>query len=196
MKILLIVIPLIGAGSAWLITTLLFKMMFWPCEPVKLPFGIVVRGLLPQKRDELSAGIREIVETEFQVAITGESRFGTDILERLTDTIAIAAREHVYQRTPVFVPRAVKIKVVELVEDFIRREMPGYAHSLTESMQSQDFRNDICSWAQAKIDSYDLAELEYRLNRSRQVFYVKAATVAIGVVSGLLQLSVIWAASG
>ena len=195
MKMFLLIIPLIGAVTAWLITTLLFKMLFWPQESAKLPFGVVIRGLLPQKRDELAAGVKEVVETQLRFAIAGEGELGSDILERLTDTIASAARKHVYQRTPTLVPRAIKIKVADLVEDFIRKEMPGYASSLTENMQRHDFVAEICSWAQTKIDSYDLTELELRLNSSREVFYIKTGAVAIGFVSGLLQLLVVWAVS-
>jgi uncharacterized membrane protein YheB (UPF0754 family) len=192
-EILLLVIPLIGAINSWLITTLLFKMLFWPREPVKLPFGIVVRGLLPQQRDELAAGVKEIVETQLRFAVAGEGQFGPDILERLIDTAAFAAREHVYQRTPVLIPKAVKIKVADMVEDFIRKEMPGYAQSLTEGNKSRDFTADICSWVQDKINSYDLTELEFRLNRSSQIFYLKAGAVIMGTFSGVFQLLIIWA---
>lgn len=191
MKFLLIVIPLIGAVNAWLIITLLIKILFWPREQIKLPFGIEIRGLFPQKRKELASGVREIVETQLQFAVTGEAGLNSDILARLTDSVAFAARDHVYQRTPVLVPKALKIKVADLVEDFIRKEMPGYAHSLTESLQTQDFTADICVWVQGKIDSYDLNELEHSLNRSRQVFYLKAGAVTIGGISGLLQLLII-----
>lgn len=195
MKILFILIPLIGAATGWLIISILIKMLFWPEDPVKLPFGIVVRGLLPQKRDELSAGVREIIETQLGVAVAGEGRLGPDILERLTDAVASAAREHVYQRTPALVPRSIKIKVADLVEDFIRKEMPGYAYSLTESIQSQDLTAEISSWVQGKIDSYDLTEFEFRLKGSSQIFYLKAGAVTVGVISGLLQLLIIWAVS-
>ena len=195
LKMFLILIPIIGAFTAWLITKLLFKMLFWPIRPVELPFGIVVRGMLPQKRDELAAGVKEVVENQLRFAAAGEGGLGSDISERLTDTVASAAREHVYQRTPGLVPRTIKIKVADLVEDFIRKEMPGYASSLTENMQKHDFAADISSWAQARIDSYDLAELELRLNSSREIFYIKAGAVTIGFISGLLQLLVVWAVS-
>ncbi|MDT3701189.1 MAG: hypothetical protein RO469_17450 [Thermincola sp.] len=191
MEILLIVVPVIGALNAWLITTLFFKMLFWPQEPVKLPFGIVLRGLLPQKRDELAAGIGEIVETQLRVAVIGEQGLNPDIVERLTQTTASAAREHVCQRTPALIPKAVKLKVAELVENFIRAEMPSYALTLAEGMQKQDFSEDICSWAQCKINSYDLIKLEHTINSTKQVFYLKTGAAVIGFVLGLVQLAIV-----
>lgn len=193
MKTPLILIPLIGAAAGWLITTFLVKLLFWPPVQMRLPFGIVIRGLLPLKRDELKAGVREMVETQMLLAVAGETGLASDIMDRLTNTAAVAAREHVYQRTPAIIPNAVKTKVAALVEDFIRKELPKYADSLAKSKQQQDLAGQISRWIEVQIDSYDLTGLEYRLNRSRELLHLKAGAALLGFLAGLLQLLVVWA---
>lgn len=193
MKMLLILIPVIGAAAGWLIITFLIKLVFWPPAQVRLPFGLVIKGLLPQKRDELKASVREIVETQMLLAVSGESGLGSDIMDKLTDTAALAARDHVYHRTPAIIPGAVKTRVADLVEDFIRKEMPKYADSVTGNKQKQDITGEISRWIEGKIDSYDLTGLEHKLKSSREFIYMKSGAVAIGLLAGLLQLLIFWA---
>ncbi len=193
MKISLFLVPLIGAATGWLIIAAAVKILFRPVNPAKLPFNLSFQGLVPRKRAELAAGVREIIETQLLCAVTDDDGAAPEILNNLTDTVVEAAREHVDRKIPGVIPRAVTNKIAGVVEDILRREIPRFVDNFTESVRSgRGSGPDLCRCAEAAIRGYDLGVFERKVTGSREVFLLKTGAALAGFVSGFLQLLVVW----
>lgn len=190
MKLLLLLIPPIGAAAGWAIISILIKIIFWPPEPTKILFtNRLFQGLLPHKRIELAKGIGEIIETNLLSAVTAEAGVAPEIIDNLTDTAVKAARERLDKKIPALVPKGIKHRIAGVVEDIIRREIPAFVDTLADNMRcDRDGGADLCRWAEEKIQDYDLSQLETTITGAKETFYLKAGAAAIGFASGLLQL--------
>ncbi len=194
MKILLLLIPVIGAITGWIITAIPLKLLFWPPFPAKIPFiNRHFQGLVSQKQGELAAGIRELIETQLHCAATGEPGAAHDLLHKLTGTVIKAVEEHLDKKLPALIPRSIKQKIIGVVAEIIRKETPAFAGYLADSMRNgENCEIDFCRWAEDKIRNYDLSELATRISRSREIACLKTGAAAIGFISGLLQLMIVF----
>ena len=193
MKLLVFLLPFIGALTGWFIVAAMLKLLFWPGQPVKLAFGPIVQGLIPKKREQLAAGIGEIMQSQIQSAVAGKSDVAPDILDRLTETAAEAVRERVYDRIPSVDPKAIRLKIASLVEDIVKKEIPGFVTVLADNMESESGRN-LSQWIAQALREYDLGEAEGKMLRSPETFYLKAGAAAVGILSGTVQLLVVYLA--
>jgi len=192
-KLLVFLLPLIGALSGWFIVAALLKLLFWPGQPVKLAFGPTVQGFIPKKREQLAAGVGEIIQGQIQSAVSGKSDMAPDILDRLTETAAEAVRERVYDRIPPVVPKTIRLKIASLVEDIVKKEIPGFVTALAANMQSESGLN-LSRWAAQALREYDLREAEGKILRSPETLYLKAGAAAVGLLAGTVQLLVVYLA--
>lgn len=193
MKTLFFLLPLIGALTGWVIITVSLKILFWPRNPARTPFNFTFQGVLPKKQVELAEGIGEIVKTQIRFAVTDDSGVAPEILERLTGVVVDAARERLNDRIPALVPKGIKYKIAGIVEDIIRREIPGFVDTLADQMRNEkESETDICRWAEERIREYDLSELETKISSAGETRGLKLGAAAIGFISGLIQLFVVW----
>lgn len=193
MKTLFFLLPLIGALTGWVIITVSLKILFWPRNPARTPFNFTFQGVLPKKQVELAEGIGEIVKTQIRFAVTDDSGVAPEILERLTGVVVDAARERLNDRIPALVPKGIKYKIAGIVEDIIRREIPGFVDTLADHMRNEkECESDICRWAEERIREYDLSELETKISSAGETRGLKLGAAAIGFISGLIQLFVVW----
>ncbi len=196
MKFLVIFIPLIGAATGWLIITFSQMTLFWPVTPRRIPYtNLGFQGLLPQKQAALAATVGEMIEIQLRSAVTAEAGMAPDILSSLTCTVVDAVRERLDKRIPPLVPKGIKQKIIDMVEDNIRKEIPVVIETVADNFRSgQSCGNDLCCWIEEKIRRYDLSELEARIARSREIILLKVGAALIGFVSGIVQLLVVWLA--
>ena len=196
MEYILILIPVIGGVSGWLTAALALKILFRPADPVKLPFtGMHIRGLLPGKQEYLAAGIREIIQTQLQLAVTEDSGPAYEVRANLSNTIVVSIKEHIQNKIPLLVPRGVRQKIIDTIEDIVRKEIAGFLDELVYSVRrDRGAGSDLCRFLEEKIRCYDLADLETRVNKLPEIFYLKIGAALIGVAAGLLQMLVAVAA--
>ncbi len=196
MKILVIFIPLIGAATGWLIITFSLMTLFWPATPRRIPYtNLGIQGLLPQKQATLAVGIGEMIEIQLRSAVTAESGMAPEILNSLTGTVVEAVRERLDKRIPSLVPKGIKQKIIDIVEENIRKEIPVVIETVAENFRNrQSCGIDLCRWVEDKIRRYDLSELEARISHSREIILLKAGAALIGFLSGIVQLLVVWLA--
>lgn len=190
MKALLLLIPVIGGITGWVIVSGVLKLLFWPRRPTKI-LNISLCGLLPQKQADLAAGVRQMVETGIKSAVTAESGMAPELLDNLIEMVVTAAREHLEGRIPALVPGGIRRKITAIVEDIIRREIPVFVHTFGgQVQQGGSSGSDLCCLVEEGIKQYDLSELERKLFSSREILWIKIAAAAVGLFSGLLQLLV------
>ena len=194
MKTAFFLIPLAGGITGWIIVACVLATLFKPRQPVKLPFTKTPwQGLIPQKKHQLASDIREIVEVRLLCVVTEEFGIAPEILNRVTDSVVETARERVEQRIPAILPRVVKEKIKGTVEEIIRKEVPRFIDTIIDNIRNQgECGESLCMLLENKIREYDLDKLEASFARSREAFLLKAGGAAIGLVSGLLQLFIIW----
>ncbi|MBU7007125.1 hypothetical protein [Phosphitispora fastidiosa] len=192
MEYILILIPVIGGISGWFTAALALKVLFRPADPMKLPFTDThIRGLLPGKQEHLAAGVREIIQTQLQLAVTEDSGPAYEVRANLSNTIVVSIKEHIQHKIPFLVPRGVRQKIIDTIEDIVRKEIAGFLDELVYSVrQDRGAGSDLCRFIEEKIRCYDLADLETRVKKLPEIFYLKIAAALIGVAAGLLQILV------
>jgi len=189
---LILLIPVIGGMTGWLIMSLVIRIIFRPALPVKMPFiNLRVRGLLPGKQEYLAETLREVVKTQLELAATGDASLAADVRTNLTDTVVGTIREHIRNRLPFLVPRGVRQKISDTIEEIVRKEITDFFDDFV-----YDFRKDrgaaseFCRFIEQKIRNYDLADLEKKIKETPHFFYLKGGAALIGLCSGMLQLLV------
>jgi hypothetical protein len=194
MKTLVFLLPLIGGFTGWLTTYIILKLLFWPTQPMQLPFlQSTVQGLIPQKRNELAGNIKLVIETQVMSAVTNETGIAPEILKNFTDTVVKTARERVSKRLPGILPGGIKEKITRVVEDIIRREIPLFVENLADNLSHQkESGPDFCCWAEETIITYDLKGLEVKIMKSDEVRLVKTAAIIMGILSGAVQALLVW----
>ncbi|PKM80815.1 MAG: hypothetical protein CVU89_11755 [Firmicutes bacterium HGW-Firmicutes-14] len=192
MKALLIIVPLIGAFTGWFIIRLALALLFRPYNVVNIPvIGVEVQGLLPRKKSQLAEEVTQIVETQLQLAASDKPGFAAEIRDSLTCSVLEAAEEHLEDKIPSLVPAAIKKRIINLVEDIIRKEIPGFLNNLANNM-GNDGENECLGLLEDRIRGYNLRELEEKINKSRGILYIKTCAALVGFFSGLVQLGVVW----
>lgn len=196
MKMLIYLVPVIGAASGWLIVSLAVQLLFRPVNPVRLPvLGVLVQGVLPKKRQELAAVIGEIIQTQLQLAVTGHNQAAEGLRGRLTTAVVSSVGDHLEGRIPLLIPARIRNAIVGSIEEIIRREIPRFFDTFAENVVSPDGAGGhLERAAQEKINTFDLDELFYRVNRSKELLILKSSAAFVGFASGVLQLFVVWAA--
>jgi hypothetical protein len=192
MKLLLLLVPVIGAVTGWVIVTIFLKVLFWPSLPTRVPWtNYSFQGIIPKKRDELAAGLREMITAWLQSA-AGESGMAPDLLHNLVEAVEEAARERLEEKIPVLVPRPIKEGIIRTIEDLLRREIPAFVETLADNLRSGQVAGiDLCRWAEDYVRGYDLSVLAARLSRSREIVLLKTGAAALGLGFGFLQLLVV-----
>lgn len=190
MKLSLIVIPFIGGFSGWLIITTALKLMFRPDKPVKIPWGnTYLQGLIPRKKAELAAGIREMIQTQLLHAVTKDSGLAPDIFSKLTDTVAQGIKNRTEQKIPGFLPGAVRERISGAVEDIVRKEAPAFIEAVLDKIRDQgDQEQDFCRMLEDKIQAVDLYKIEESVKKSPEILILKTGAVVVGVAMGFVQL--------
>ncbi len=193
MKLLLLLVPVIGAVTGWVILTIFLKVLFWPPLPTRIPWtNYSFQGIVPKKRDELAAGLREMITTWLQSAAGGESGLAPGLLHNLVEAVEEAARERLEEKIPVLVPRPVKEGIIRAIKELLRREIPAFVETLADNLKSGQVAGiDLCRWAEDYVRAYDLSELAARLSRSREIVLLKTGAAALGFGFGFLQLLVV-----
>ncbi|WP_418790272.1 hypothetical protein [Phosphitispora sp. TUW77] len=196
MKVILILIPIIGGISGWFSVALALKILFWPPNPIKLPYtDKYIRGLLLEKQEHLAAGIREIIQTQLQLAVTEDEGLAYEVKKNLINTVVDSVKEHIQHKIPFLVPKGVKLKIVDTVEEIIRKEIAGFLDELVYNVRKDKGPGfEICRFIEEKIRCYNLNGLETRINKLPEIRYLKTGAALIGVISGLLQMLVAIAA--
>lgn len=190
MKLSLMVIPVLGGLTGWLMITTALKLMFRPYNPVKAPWSeTYFQGMIPRKKAELAEGIREIIQTQLLYAVTKDSGLAPDIFNKLTDTVAYGIKKRTEQKIPGFLPGAVRERISGVVEDIVRKEAPGLIEAVidtirNESKQEQDF----CRILEEKILAVDLCKIENIIEKSPEILILKISATVIGLTVGTFQL--------
>ncbi len=192
MEPILILIPVIGGFSGWFSAGLALKVLFRPVHPVRIPLtDRYIRGLLPGKQEHFAAGIREIIQTQLQLAATEDSGPAYEVRTNLSNTVIASIKEHIQNKIPFLVPRGVRQKIIDTVTDIVRKEIAGFLDELVYSVRrDRGAGAELCRFIEEKIRNYDLAELEQKIKKTRQIYYLKGGAALIGIISGFLQLLV------
>lgn len=192
MKPIMLLIPVIGAITGWLIIVTVLKVLFKPVVPVKIPMSKnYFQGLIPRKQVMLASGIKEIIETQLLSAVTRETGIAPELLNGLSVSIARGVKERTLKKIPGLIPGAVKEKIAGTVEDIVIREVPGLIDAVLDNLRSdQGQSTNFCALIEEKIKTYDVIKLEQDLVCSREVFYVKIVAAVIGFISGMIQIGV------
>ncbi len=183
---------LVGAMIGWLTNVLAIKMLFRPINPIKLPLiPIVIQGLIPKRRSEISKSIGEIVEREFVSMHDIMSRLMTE--ENKSEAITIIKEKilkAVEYKIPVLIPSTFRYKMISYLEEQIQKEAPMILESTIDSVSGKAMEQiNIKKMVEGKIDDFELEKLEEIILSvsAKELKHIEWLGGVLGAVIGLVQ---------
>lgn len=184
-----IVIPLLGAFIGWITNVLAIRMLFRPRRPFRFFFW-TWQGLIPKRRAEIAASLAKVIDKDLLPPEEILSRLKTPVLEERVMALAgELVRRRVVERLPSFVPLSWKQAFSQVVEEAIRREVPGFLERLQEEFLSAETEFSLGKMVADKLNSLDLEQAEELVIAvaSRELRYIEILGGVLGLVIGVVQ---------
>jgi len=186
--------PFIGALIGWLTNSLAIRFLFWPYQPVKIPFTPwSLQGAIPKRQQELAATIGKVFEKELlssrdliEEMTTAEMR--AEIMEMLS----VSVKNRIEERLPRFLP--LREVIAGAVNEAVWRESLEVQEELEEGLKTVLGKLNLAQLLENKIQALDVAGLEKLvLSVARREFkYIEALGAVLGFFIGLFQLGLAW----
>jgi len=187
-----LIIPVIGAFIGWITNVLAIRLIFWPYEPVRIPVvNWHLCGVIPKRRGEIAANIGHVVEKElFSVEDFVAFLEKNEIKDKLFSSALEAARNTFTDRLPRFVPGYIKDILANILEDYLKKELPSLLDQLSTEIGDEMRRQiDLGKIIEDRINSFDLRELEDLIVQvsSGELKHIEIMGGFLGFMIGLIQ---------
>ena len=187
-----IFVPLVGAFIGWITNLLAIALLFHPRRPWRLPGGIVLQGLLPKRRDELTRTVAATVERQLLSSQDIAERFCTPGLKgEIVDSVAEAVAERLKSRLPHFLPPAAAGAIVNYVSEITRREAACYVDRSLDRLAArvkEDLR--LSEMVEGRLEAFSLDDMEKLIYSvaARELKHIEVLGGVLGLLIGLLQV--------
>lgn len=188
----LMILALVGAAIGWFTNVLAIKLIFRPFHPIRIPIlNLTFQGLIPKRKPELAKSIGEIVESEL-ISIE-------EIIDRFIESenksemifgIKRKIKKIAEQKLPAIIPSAIKMMLLDYIDDIIDREAEGAITELTEKMvHKATGQIKISQIIEEKINRFEIEKLESIILTiaQKELKHIEMLGGVIGFVIGLLQ---------
>lgn len=186
------ILALVGAAIGWFTNVLAIKLIFRPFNPIRIPIlNLTFQGLIPKRKPELAKSIGEIVESEL-ISIE-------EIIDRFIESenksemifgIKRKIKKIAEQKLPAIIPSAIKMMLLDYIDDIIDREAEGAITELTEKMvHKATGQIKISQIIEEKINRFEIEKLESIILTiaQKELKHIEMLGGVIGFVIGLLQ---------
>ncbi|WZL74492.1 DUF445 family protein [Clostridiaceae bacterium 35-E11] len=188
----LLILATVGTIIGWITNVLAIKFIFRPLEPINIPvFGVKIQGLIPKRKAEIAKSVGEIVEGELvsmeeiiDKMIEGENK------SEMIFAIKTKIKGIVEQKLPQIMPSAIKMMILDYIEQVIDSEGENAIIELTEKMvHKATSKIKISEIIEDKINNFELAKLEEIIIAiaKKELKHIEILGGIIGCVIGLLQ---------
>jgi len=182
--------PLVGAAIGWFTNYLAIRMLFRPQKQVRL-LGMTLQGVVPRRRQEIAARVAETVEREL-VSHDDIRDVLLDInyQQALRHRIEGHVRDYLDEKiagTPKVVRALIGDGLVDKLArgaaDEVMERMPALLDGAASELES---RFDIRSLIQAKIDGFDLDQIEALVQElaRKELRFIEVLGGIVGFVVG------------
>ncbi len=197
MLLKLLILAAIGGVIGWMTNVIAIKLLFRPINPIKLPFlPIVIQGLIPKRKEDISRSIGEIVDEELisieqiidhLIEETDKQQVIGMIKERV---LAIAS-----EKMPSLIPSMFKSAIIANIGELIEQNGEAIIVEMTEKLSHKAMDSiDVAKMVEDKLNTYDFEKLEEMTLKIAKT-ELKAIEVLggiigffIGIIQGLIVL--------
>jgi len=196
MLLKLLILALIGGFIGWVTNLIAVKMLFRPMNPVRLPFGLKLQGLLPARRKDLAVSIGKVIENKL---LKPDDILGSLVQEKdithLKDSIVTNVVNILKDKLPAFLHGFTDKTIKKQLDAFMAKDGDRYIHEMINNMIAHANENlAISDMVIHKIDALDLTSFENIVvsvvnKELRFIEYIGAVLgFVIGIVQGLVML--------
>lgn len=188
--------PGLGGAIGWITNYIAIKFLFWPRKPMRIG-GLVLQGVIPKRRKDLSRAVGEIVTTELlsreQIAAALNA---PEIRAGMANLAGQAAGDRVAAYPLLLpLPRGVRQSIGEFVAGTVAKEvqemLAGSGPELAEKILSSV---NLAGLVEEKLDAMDWDYME-RIVYSvagRELKVIEVLGGVLGALVGLVQALVVY----
>ena len=191
MLVKLLILALIGGFIGWVTNLIAVKMLFRPMNPVRLPFGLKLQGLLPARRKDLAVSIGKVIENKL---LKPDEILGSLVQEKdiahLKDSIVSNVVKILKDKLPAFLHGFTDKTIKKQLEAFMSKDGDRYIHDMINNMVAHATENlAISDMVVDKIEALDLASFESIVVGvvNRELRFIEYIGAILGFVIGILQ---------
>ncbi|MFZ5650021.1 MAG: DUF445 domain-containing protein [Bacillota bacterium] len=187
-------LPLIGAVIGWVTNWVAVRMLFRPHRPVNV-LGYVVQGVIPKRRAELARSIGQVVEKELiSIEDLINAARSREIMEKISEAVAVSIKARIMDRMPVFVPLSVKRAVSDIITDQIKKDIPsmvGESLGRLGDLARQNISFQVM--VEERVNGFSLQRLEQVVLAvsARELKHIEVLGGMLGFLIGLIQAAII-----
>lgn len=192
----LLILALIGGFIGWVTNLIAVKMLFRPMNPVRLPFGLKLQGLLPARRKDLAVSIGKVIENKL---LKPDDILGSLVQEKdiahLKDSIVTNVVKILKDKLPAFLHGFTDKTIKKQLDAFMAKDGDRYIHEMINNMIAHANENlAISDMVINKIEALDLTSFENIVvgvvnKELRFIEYIGAVLgFIIGIIQGLVML--------
>jgi uncharacterized membrane protein YheB (UPF0754 family) len=188
----LLILALIGAAIGWFTNVLAIKLIFRPLQPIQIPvLNITLQGLIPKRKSELAKSIGEIVESELiSIEEIIDKFIENENKSEIIFSIKRKIKRIIEQKLPGIIPSAIKLILMDYIDDVIDKEAEIAITELTEKMVHKATSNvNIAQIIEDKINNFEIDKLEHIILAiaQKELKHIEVLGGVIGFLIGILQ---------
>lgn len=186
-------LPPVGAFIGWVTNIIAIRMLFYPKQPVRIPFtSLTLQGVLPRRHADLAASVGRAVSEELVSVAELMSRLDIGAIK---GQLAAAVSSHVERKLDAGVsrllPRNWRDSLVAYLRDVIDRETDEVLDDVLAQFGSWASQQiDVEALVTEKVAQLDLDELEALIVRlaGKELKAVIVMGAVFGFLIGLIQM--------
>ncbi len=187
----LLILALIGGFIGWITNLIAVKMLFRPMNPVNLPLGIKLQGLLPARKKDLGITIGKVIENKLLKPdeILGSLVQDKDI-DHLKDAIVTNVVKILKEKLPAFLHGFTDKTIRKQLEGFMEKDGDRYIRDMIGKMIEHATDNlAISEMVVEKIEALDLVSFENIVIGvvNRELRFIEYIGAILGFLIGIIQ---------
>lgn len=192
--VMFLFLPTVGALIGWLTNRLAVRLLFRPYRAVGIG-PVKLQGLLPRRREELTATVAKVVEEELLSFDDLKDHIITPARqEQVAATLVAAVTGAVKSRLPVFMPEPLSRPLLSYVQNVTRVEARRFVNDeLPRLMDDLLSGTDVAGIIEARLDTFNLEDMEELVYKvaSRELSHIEWLGGAIGAAVGVIQAIIV-----
>lgn len=188
----LIILAMIGALIGWMTNVVAIKLMFRPINPIRLLKGrIIIQGVIPKRKLEISKSIGDTVEEELLSIEEIVDKIISDMdKNEMIEMIQKKVTTLVNSKMPTMLPSMFKSMILQNIDQVIEENGDQIIVELGETLTHKAVKSiDISKMVEDRINSYDFEKIEYMVLKiaQKELKHIELLGGVIGFVIGLIQ---------
>ncbi len=185
------ILACIGALIGWITNILAIKLLFRPMNPIVLPFGLKIQGVLPRRKEEIARSLGEVVEKELLSTseILGSVLENTDmkdVKEKLSQKLGQVAM----QKLPPLLLSLAGGSIQTLIDKFLEGDGEAMIKEfVSEAAHKAGGKIKLADMVEEKINSYDFVVFEEMIIAlvKKELRHIEILGAVLGFVIGIIQ---------